>query len=657
MRKILMSIALLAVVCRAAAEDFRIGDCYYTITSATTVTLDQVRDAAGHVEIASHVSYSGYDFTVTAIAQSCFRETIISSVSIPATVTTIGGNAFSTCPMLREITLPVGLEEVPYGCFGNCERLASVSMPLTVKRIGEGAFKGCTSLEKIELHEGIAEIGGEAFSQCAVREMVLPASFTFLGSKAFQSSKALESIVIKGDIGSLADHVFANCTALQRIVLEHPVESLGEGAFEGCASLADIELPEGLTAIRMNCFDGCGSLQELTLPASIRTLEGGCFQNSGLTRITIPEGVETLEASTFGECASLTSVGMPRTLTRIGDFAFYHCASLKEVVIPENVIQVGRWSFSGCSSLERVVCRSTNLNTEYIVDNTFDDSHYSRVQLTVPTGQKASYTANERWNRFAGITESDLGPNYNYAKVHVAKHGAVAYEGETLVGDTNGGDLKQYTISYEEGKDTYLTILPDENYEPDIGVYNALPQWKEAEEYMKGNELHFGADSRPTEIVVHFQDLYSIITIRQGEGGCFQLRAQRNHQYQYRANPLSGWQLHSITYDGTDMTAMLDERQMLQTPPLTHDVTLNIAFEKIETGIAATAHEPAIHVYGSDGTLHIEHAEPGESISIYTADGVLAGTWVAQTDSMQVKLPSNKLYIVSSKQKRVKIWL
>ncbi|MEE1162173.1 MAG: leucine-rich repeat domain-containing protein [Lachnospiraceae bacterium] len=46
---------------------------------------------------------------------------------------------------------------------------------------------------------------------------------------------------------------------------------------------------------------------------------------SGLTSITIPEGVTSIGVETFERCFSLTSITIPESVTSIGDRAFYNC--------------------------------------------------------------------------------------------------------------------------------------------------------------------------------------------------------------------------------------------------------------------------------------------------------------------------------------------
>ena len=107
-----------------------------------------------------------------------------------------------------------------------------------------------------------------------------------------------------------------------------------------------------------------GTATELVIPAEV-THEGETYKvtvigaeafrgNSTLTRVTIPEGVTTIEGYAFFVCTSLTKVTIPEGVTHIGNRAFWGCTSLTNVTIPEGVTYIRNLAFSGCTSLKSV---------------------------------------------------------------------------------------------------------------------------------------------------------------------------------------------------------------------------------------------------------------------------------------------------------------
>lgn len=64
-----------------------------------------------------------------------------------------------------------------------------------------------------------------------------------------------------------------------------------------------------------------------------------------LRAVSIDEGIESIDASSFRNCESLSSIVFPSTLKEIDQFAFYQ-TSLETVNIPDNVTYLGAYSFS-----------------------------------------------------------------------------------------------------------------------------------------------------------------------------------------------------------------------------------------------------------------------------------------------------------------------
>ena len=85
-----------------------------------------------------------------------------------------------------------------------------------------------------------------------------------------------------------------------------PVTSIGDGAFSVCSGLTKITIPNGVTSIGDYAFSDC----------------------SGLTKITIPNGVTSIRDGAFSNCSGLTEITIPDSVTSIGDYAFYDCTNL-----------------------------------------------------------------------------------------------------------------------------------------------------------------------------------------------------------------------------------------------------------------------------------------------------------------------------------------
>jgi hypothetical protein len=73
-----------------------------------TVAISDDKDASGSVAIPEAVSHNGVEYKVTEISEGAFQNnTSLTEVKIPASITSIGANAFAGCKNLQAITINI----------------------------------------------------------------------------------------------------------------------------------------------------------------------------------------------------------------------------------------------------------------------------------------------------------------------------------------------------------------------------------------------------------------------------------------------------------------------------------------------------------------------------------------------------------------------
>ena len=94
--------------------------------------------------------------------------------------------------MAERIILPEGIKEIPYNAFSQCPLLKEIQIPDTVTKIGKYAFEKCESLSDLRLPSNLNIIDSSAFTGCSsLTEVQLPDSVTRINSSAFSSCKNL----------------------------------------------------------------------------------------------------------------------------------------------------------------------------------------------------------------------------------------------------------------------------------------------------------------------------------------------------------------------------------------------------------------------------------------------------------------------------------
>ena len=107
-----------------------------------------------------------FDGNVTEIGDRAFYNcSSLTSITIPDSVTSVGGNAFESCS-LTSVTIPDSVTEIGYDAFKDCHSLTSVTIPDSVTEIGGAAFQNCTSLTSISIPDSVTSIGYSAFENC-----------------------------------------------------------------------------------------------------------------------------------------------------------------------------------------------------------------------------------------------------------------------------------------------------------------------------------------------------------------------------------------------------------------------------------------------------------------------------------------------------------
>ena len=139
-----------------------------------------------------HVSIPEGTKTIDAEA---FRGCMISSVSLPDSLTEIKGNAFS-CSLIQKIDFGHGitsLGDYEAHVFSHCNDLIHVEIPSNIETIGNGAFFSCKNLESVKIHEGVKWIRDSAFAECDnLRSVELPSSVEYIGDSSFISTETLK---------------------------------------------------------------------------------------------------------------------------------------------------------------------------------------------------------------------------------------------------------------------------------------------------------------------------------------------------------------------------------------------------------------------------------------------------------------------------------
>jgi len=193
-------------------------------------------------------------------------ETSAVSVVVPCeykdtSITILSASAFKDCGLLTSISLPSTITDIRNLAFSGCTQLASMEIPSSVTSIGECAFVNCSSLNTIVIPSSVTQLGEEVFWNCtSLVSVVLPDSMTAIPYGLFIGCSSLASISIPSSVTSIDDWAFGDCSSLASVIIPSSVTSIDESAFRRCTSLKTIVIPSSVTQVKFYSFGGCSSL-------------------------------------------------------------------------------------------------------------------------------------------------------------------------------------------------------------------------------------------------------------------------------------------------------------------------------------------------------------------------------------------------------------
>ena len=134
------------------------------------------------------------------------------------------------------------------------------------------------------------------------------------------------------------------------------ITSIGDYAFWGCSGLTNVTIPDGVTSIGNSVFSECSGLTNVTIPDGVTSIGRRAFSGcSGLTSVTIPGSVISIGELAFSYCSELTSVTIPDGVTSIEQGVFLGCRGLTDIIIPNGVTSIGDSAFSDCRGLTDII--------------------------------------------------------------------------------------------------------------------------------------------------------------------------------------------------------------------------------------------------------------------------------------------------------------
>lgn len=331
-----------------------------------------------HLEEREHLVIPAeiYGVPVGEIGESAFADggEEIVSVTLPASVKSIGALAFDGCTNLRSIDLTNVSDFIGAQAFRGCRSLEEITLPDKLINHEEKVFEGCTALKTICFGNAckyIPNLHWYGLPTDIITTVKIPDSVRIIDSNAFISCKSLTSLTVPSGVDTIRGTAFGDWTLLYVESGSYAEQYAKEN---GCLFDVIGENNPHIEATDLAFFvyhaeDGhividdsaekCKALKVIVIPEYIDGLPVtkigcGAFFLCECRKVILPSHIEIIDEAAFGCCFALEEINLPAGLTEIGREAFREDSEIKEIRLPDSLKRIGWGAFILCRKLDRI---------------------------------------------------------------------------------------------------------------------------------------------------------------------------------------------------------------------------------------------------------------------------------------------------------------
>ena len=294
-------------------------DAFWDNESLTSISLPASVEKIGNYAFEECTNLKSVTFAegskLSTLGEEVFAYSAITEIELPAGITSIPARSFVFCLDLESVTFAGKITEIGQYAFLDCTSLDFV-VPATVTTIGEDAFgyeEEIFEIEEVPLRVPEAVLSfADGYS-------------TTIGSEAFRGAY-FSTIILSEGMTEIGYASFMSCEYLKSIVIPKSMKTIGDYAFMNCINLPSVTIPEGVTSIGTQAFSFCSNLKEVTMlctaPPTVNDYDAWSDISADAV-LVVPSGCKSAyETAGWGAWFTIKE-GEPLDVTKVGWASFY----------------------------------------------------------------------------------------------------------------------------------------------------------------------------------------------------------------------------------------------------------------------------------------------------------------------------------------------
>ncbi len=230
----------------------------------------------------------------------------------------------------------------------------------SVTSIGSHAFSGCSGLKSIT----IPFVGAEA-GKTSGDTYQYPFGYIF-GTTSYTGGTEVKQYYYGSSTSRATNSTYYIPSSLREVTVTGG--NILFGAFYDCSGLTSVTIGDGVISIGVEAFRYCTGLTSVTIGDGVTSIGRYAFYDcsgsmsiyytgdiAGWCRISRLGAVMSSGRTLYIDGSKVEgAITIPDGVTSIGGYAFYNCSGLTSITIPDSVTSIGSYAFAYCTDLTSV---------------------------------------------------------------------------------------------------------------------------------------------------------------------------------------------------------------------------------------------------------------------------------------------------------------